>query len=410
MAKLAINGGPKLRKKPFPDWPQPNTRMLKEVTKVLKSGKWGIGSPAVAEFEKKFAELHNAKHALMVANGTVSLWVALKACGLKAGDEVIIPPYTFMATAVAVVLANGKPVFVDVDPETFNIDPKQIEAAITDRTKVIMPVHIGGMPSNMDAIKKIAKKHRLRIIEDAAQAHMAEWKGRRIGAIGDIGSFSFQSSKNMSGGEGGMVVSDNQELIDLCFTFSNCGRVRSGRWYEHRHMGANYRPNAFAAAVLNAQVETVVADTQKREKMGRYLDSRLAEIPGLKPQKRLKQVTMHGYHLYIFSYDSSAFDGVHRNDFLRALNAEGIDCGTGYVPLYKEGFMQLDPAEYPWAAGAKYGDIRLPGCEKVCNETGCWLYQSTLLADEKDMDDIANAMKKVRDNLPELKSAVVKKK
>ncbi|MGH7600332.1 MAG: DegT/DnrJ/EryC1/StrS family aminotransferase, partial [bacterium] len=219
MPHLALLGGAPTRKQPFPQWPLQRPGQLAALQQVWESGKWGVGSPFIAEFEKRFAEFQQAQYALSICNGTASLMIALKACGVRAGDQVIIPAYTFIATASAVLMVNAVPVFVDIDPETYNIDPAQIEAAITPTTRAIMPVHVAGQPADLDAILEIARRHQLPVVEDAAQAHGAEWKGRRVGAIGDIGSFSFQASKNLTAGEGGALVTDDKALIDLCFSY-----------------------------------------------------------------------------------------------------------------------------------------------------------------------------------------------
>ncbi len=212
MEKLAIFGGTPIRTKPFSSWPRITKGIKDNLFNTLENDGWGVGSEAVKNFEEKYAKFHDAKYAISTSSGTTALWVSLKAAGVKAGDEVILPPYTFIATGSSILMANAIPVFVDVDLDTFNMDPTKIEAAITEKTKVIMPVHIAGNPADMDAIMKIAKKHNIKVIEDAAQAHGAEWDGKKVGALGNAGIFSFQTSKNMSAGEGGIIISNNDEL------------------------------------------------------------------------------------------------------------------------------------------------------------------------------------------------------
>lgn len=402
MPHLALLGGTPTRTKPFPKWPLLRPEHAAALHQAWECGAWGIRSPHVAEFEKRFAEFQQAKYALAMCNGTASLWVALKACGVKAGDEVIIPPYTFIATASSVLMANAVPVFVDIDPDTYNLDPQLVEAAITPRTRALMPVHIAGQPADLDALTAIAARHGLQVIEDAAQAHGAEWKGRRVGALGEVGSFSFQSSKNMTAGEGGALVSDSKELMDLCFSYYNCGRVRDGAWYEHRVLGSNMRMTAWSAAVLLAQFATIEQDMRVRDRNALYLDRRLCEIPGIRPLLVHPHVTRHARHLYIFRYDAEAFNHLPREKFLQALQAEGIPAYKGYAPLYREPLFALDPREYPWIADRDYAGLHLPVCEHACNEEAVWLAQSVLLGTETDMEDIVRAVAKIHQNVAEL--------
>lgn len=402
MPHLALRGGTPVRKQPFPQWPQQRPGQLAALQQVLESGKWGVGSPFIAEFEKRFAEFHQAKYALSICNGTASLMIALKACGIKAGDQVIIPAYTFIATASSVLMVNAVPVFVDMDPETYNMDPAQIEAAITPTTKAIMPVHIAGQPANLDAIIDIARRHNLAVIEDAAQAHGAEWKGRRVGAIGNVGSFSFQSSKNLSAGEGGALITDDKALIDVCFSYQNCGRVREGAWYEHRVLGGNFRLGAFQAALLTAQLATLEEDMQRRDRHAHYLDERLREIPGIKPLLVHPHVTRHARHLYIFRYDAEAFEGLSRDRFIEALRAEGLYCHKGYTPLYREQLFALDPRQHPWIEGINYREMYLPVTERAGDEEAVWIPQSALMGTEKEVEDIVKAVAKVQAHVNEL--------
>lgn len=402
MGNLAISGGRPVRTKPFPAWPERSDRQIAMMTEVYNSGNWGVGSDYIRQFEARFAEFHQAKYGQAVMNGTAALWVAFKAVGVGYGDEVITTPYTFIATGSAVLMANGVPVFVDIDPDTYNIDASKIEAAITDKTKAIAAVHIAGSPADMDAITAIARKHDLAVIEDAAQAHGAEWKGRRVGAIGDIGTFSFQSTKNMCAGEGGICVTDDEALIDRCHSFANCGRVRGGKWYEHRVLGSNCRMPAICAGILLAQFDQIEEQMARRDRNASALTALLNEIDGVEPLKLHDGATRSAWHLYIFRYKAEAFDGVPRERFIEAMCAEGINCGSGYVPLYREELFQLDPREFPWLEGRDYRSLNLPVCENACDNESVWLFQSQLLGDESDMADVAAAIRKIRDNLDEL--------
>src|SRR5918993_629709 len=237
---LALLGGTPVRTKPFPTWPIYGKEEEQALLRTLHSGRWGkVDGSEVKTFERRFADAHAAKHGIAVVNGTVSLRIALLAAGIEPGDEVIIPPYTFFATASAVVEANATPIFADIDRATFNIDPAAIEASVTRRTRAIICVHLGGLPCDMDAIMAVAQRHGLVVIEDAAHAHGSAYKGRPVGAIGHLGSFSFQSSKNMTSGEGGIVVTNDDALADRCRMIHNCGRPVGGAWYEHHVISAN---------------------------------------------------------------------------------------------------------------------------------------------------------------------------
>ncbi len=403
MGNLAISGGTPVRTKPFPSWPERSDRQLEMITEVFNSPDWGVGSGHIRQFEERFAEFHHAKYGQAISNGTAALWVALKAAGVSAADEVIVPPYTFIATASAVLTANGVPVFVDIDPDTYNIDASKIEAAITNRTKAIIAVHIAGSPADMDAINAVAQKHDLAVIEDAAQAHGAEWKGRRVGAIGDVGTFSFQSTKNMCAGEGGICVTDDEGLADRCHSFANCGRVRGGKWYEHHVLGSNCRMPALCAAILLAQFDEVEDQMARRDRNAGVLTDLLSDIDGVDPLKLHAGATRSAWHLYVFRYRADGFDGVPREKFIEAMCAEGINCGAGYVPLYREELFQIDPRDFPWLEGRDYGALNLPVCEHACDHESVWLFQSQLLGDESDMHDVAAAVKKIRDYLDELK-------
>ncbi len=366
---------------------------------ALRSGKWGkLQGEEVAEFERRFAAVHGCKHAIGVVNGTVSLRIALMAAGIPAGSEVIVPPYTFLATATAVVEANAVPVFADIDLETLNLDPKAVEAAITPKTRAIIPVHMGGQPVNMDALMAIAKQHNAFVIEDAAHAHAALYRERPVGSIGHMGSFSFQSSKNLTCGEGGIITTNDDQLAEACRSIHNCGRITGGLWYEHHVMSANYRLGEFQGAVLNAQLDRLEEQTETRDRNGQYLAAKLSRLPGLHPQRRTAETTRHSYHLFLFRIDAQAF-GAPRAAVLKALQAEGIPvCGGYAVPLYRQPLF-LNKAFGPYLPDAgprlNYGAVRCPNCETICGEQGAWLEQSLLLGTSADMDDIARAFEKV---------------
>jgi len=401
---LAINGGEPVRKTAFPSWPVWDESDVQAVAETLRTGQWGIGGGAVAKFEQEFAAYQHARHCSCLVNGTAALEVALRSLGVEAGDEVIVPPYTFIATASACLMVNTVPVFVDVDPESYNLDPAQIEAALTDRTRAIIAVHIAGCPADMDGILAVARKHDLRVVEDAAQAVGAEWKGRRVGAIGDVGTFSFQSSKNLNCGEGGAVLSDDDELANRAWSLQNVGRVKEGAWYQHPVLGWNYRMTQMQGALLLSQMKRLDAQCATRSENAAYLSSLLAEIPGIDPPQPDPRVTRHAWHLYVMKYRQEQWGGLPRAKFIDALNAEGVRCSPGYVPLYKErAFRNPDVFNAAFAQASRkidYEQVNCPVTERACREEAIWLYQSLLLGSKADMDDIAAAVWKIRKSVP----------
>ncbi|HWQ93122.1 MAG TPA: DegT/DnrJ/EryC1/StrS family aminotransferase [Clostridia bacterium] len=410
-SSLALFGGRKTRTRPFHSWPVFDGNEEQRLLHALRSGKWGkLHGNEVAEFERRFAAMHGCKHAIAVVNGTVSLRIALMAAGIQAEEEVIVPPYTFLATATAVVEANAVPVFADIDLNTFNLDPKAVEAAITPRTRAIIPVHMAGQPADMEALMAIARKHKLVLIEDAAHAHAAIYKNQPAGSISDFGSFSFQSSKNLTSGEGGVIVTSNETYAEACRSIHNCGRIAGGVWYEHHVISGNYRLGEFQGAVLNAQLSRLEEQTITRDRNGRRLASRLAGIPGLYPQRRPAECTRHSYHLFLMRIAPEEF-GASRAAILKALEAEGVPVSSGYaLPLYRQPLF-LNRAFGPYLPQARktldYGGVSCPNCEKICYEQGAWLEQSLLLGQEGDMEDIADAFEKVYEHRDELRKAVI---
>jgi dTDP-4-amino-4,6-dideoxygalactose transaminase len=396
---LALFGGEKTRTRPFSAWPIFGAEEEERLLRTLRSGKWGkLHGDEVAEFERRFAAMHGRKHGIAVVNGTVALRVALMAAGIQAEDEVIVPPYTFLATATAVLEANAVPVFADVDLETFNLDPAAMEGAVTPRTRAVIPVHMGGQPAEMEPIMRMADRCHLTVIEDAAHAHGAKCGDRPAGSIGHLGCFSFQSSKNLTCGEGGIVITSDDRLAEACRSIHNCGRISGGLWYEHHIMSGNYRLGEFQGAVLNAQLDRLDAQTDTRDRNGRHLAQQLGRIPGIHPQQRPPACTRHSYHLFLFRIDAQAF-GAPRGAVLKALEAEGIPvCGGYALPLYRQPLF-LNKAFGPYLAQAStkldYGKVRCPNCETICSSQGAWLEQSLLLGTPSDMEDIVNAFRKV---------------
>ena len=409
MPALALRGGIPVRAEPFPAWPVCDGREERALIETLRSGVWGIPRPRVEEFEARFAAYCDARYATACTSGSTALILAIVACGIGAGDEVIVPPYTFIATATSVFMANAVPVFADIDPNTFNLDPAAVEAAITPRTKAIVPVHLGGCPCDMDGIMDVARKHGLRVIEDACQAHGAEWKGQKVGAIGDLGCFSFQSSKNLTCGEGGAVTSNDEALAAAVDSIYNVGRLPGKGFHEHFGLGTNFRMNEFQAALLLCGLERLPEQTALRNRNGALLRELLSGIPAIAMQISDPRVTAHAWHLFPFRYKKEQCKGVPREKFLAALKAEGIPCVAGYTPLYRAPLFQNArfgahgcPAACPFREGkADYSTVHLPVVEQVCGEM-LWLQQRILLGAEDDMRDIAKAIAKVVEHADDL--------
>jgi dTDP-4-amino-4,6-dideoxygalactose transaminase len=380
-------------------WPIFDETDVEAVTEVVRSGQWGNPDcgDTVAAFEEAFAAYCGTRYAVSCVNGSVSLRLALIACGVRPGDEVIVPPYTFIATASTVIEVNCVPVFVDIDPQTYNLDPKAIEAAITARTKVIVPVHFAGQACDMDAIMDIARRHGLRVIEDAAHGHGAAYKGRKLGSIGDVGSFSFQSSKNLTAGEGGIVVTNDEQLYATMRSLRNVGRVEGGQWYDHYNPGCNYRITQMQAVLLSSQLKRLETQTLLRDENGRYLNELLSDIEGITPLTRGHGETLHCYHLYIFKYDARYFNGLPKNAFVERLAAEGVPCFRGYPhPLYKQPlFQQKQFMCYAIPDEVDYTAVHCPVAERACQEA-VWILQHAMLGTREDMEAFATAIRKIQ--------------
>ncbi|MDQ7053010.1 MAG: DegT/DnrJ/EryC1/StrS family aminotransferase [candidate division KSB1 bacterium] len=405
--KLAIRGGEPVRKRPFPDWPIWNDTERRGLNRVLESGKWGsLQGQEVRQFEREFAKYQGAEFGIAVTSGSAALEVSLRAVGIEAYDEVLIPAYTFVATATAVLVNAAIPVFVDIDLETYNMSTTSLEQALTPSTRAIMPVHFAGRPANMDEIEQFARDHNLYIIEDAAQGWGAQWRGQGVGTFGDFGCFSFQSSKNISSGEGGIILTNDEELARMASSYMNCGRVEGAIWYAHYHLGSNYRMTEFQAAVLSGQLSRYDQQLEHRQQNMALLDNALQALEGVQPLTGDARITRHAGHIYIFRYNAEAFDMLSKEGFVSALQAEGIPCSGGYsLPLYKQPIFRnqsYGPFTKILREKARYENVNLPNTEKACFEEAIWLPQRVLLGSVEDMRDIVRAIEKIYDNRHEL--------
>lgn len=399
---------------PFPSWPIFDTHDEERVVRAVRSGHWGkLSGHEVVTFERRFAALHGAKFGIGVVNGSISLRLALIAAGLRADDEVIVPSYTFLASATSVVEANAVPVFADVELDTLNLCPQAFAAAITPRTRAVIVVHFAGLPADLDAILAIAKKHRLVVIEDAAHAHGASYKGTPVGAIGDAGSFSFQSSKNLTSGEGGFITTNRPDLAEAAVSLHNCGRRKEGLWYEHHINAVNYRLGELQGALLNTQLDRLVEQTQRRDENGQHLAARLARLPGVYPQKRDASCTRHAYHLFTFRIVAEEF-GLPRDVVLKALAAEGVGAGAGYpLPLYRQPLFlnkEFGPYLPQSRASLDYGQVKNTNCETICYQQGGWYNQTHLLGTTADVDAIADAWERIYEHRSALRDWAAKQK
>ena len=412
-SELALHGGKPVRTEGWLKWPVWNSDAEKPMISVLRSGNWYRGNGTKgSEFEKKYADLIGTNRVVATASGTAALETALHVMGVDAGDEVITSPYTFIATYNVVFNQKALPVFVDTDQETFNLNPDKIEEKVNERTKAILPVHILGLPADMNRINAIAKKNDLVVIEDACQAWLAEYEGKKCGTLGDIGCFSFQNSKHIPSGEGGAIVGNDDAIMDHCYSYHNCGRAHGKTMSEFRgypFLGGNKRMTEFQSVILISQMERAISDADKRLENALYLDSKLKEIPGIIPYKLTEGATRSAYHLYPFRYKKEHFDDLPREKFLAALTAEGIPCSGGYGQQYFDGLIEeaLSSRGYKRLFSAqrlnRYREElhNLPDNDQLTREA-VWFSQSMLLADRKDMDDIIHAVQKVYDNRKQL--------
>jgi len=392
--QLALLGGPATLTRRPPDWPIFDESDRNALNDVMESRVWGGYHESVGELEKQFAAYHGAAHGIALVNGTVSLEIALSAAGIKPGDEVIVPPITFVASATAILRIGAVPVFVDIDPETINLNPKEVADHINDRTRAIVVVHFAGHPADLDRLTELCDQHGLIMIEDCAHAHGAEWHERRVGSFGSFGSFSFQASKNMTAGEGGMLITNDAELAERARSIGNAGRRTGGAWYEHVRLGTNARLTGFQATLLLNQLQRLPKQVATRMERGARLREGLRKIPGLTstPEMLDERVTAHGLHLFSMNFDKQAYDGVSRSRMIEALQAEGLPVTAGYPqPIYRNELFKHHP----------HVVHDCPEAEDYCRKS-VWLPHNALLADEQWIDDALAAISKVRERADEL--------
>jgi perosamine synthetase len=410
--KLAILGGEPVRNdKSWPSWPYWDDKVVDSIVKTTKSRIWcriQSANGTVPTFEKKFSELIGAKFCVATGSGTQALHTCVEALGIGPGDEIITSPYTDPGTVASILAARALPVLADLDRESFQLDPADVERRISENTKAIMPVHMMGQPCDMDGIMAIAKKHNLKVIEDACESHLSEHRGRKLGTIGDLGCFSFQSSKTIACGEGGAVVGNDEELMDKCYTVHNHGTSRRGRTEV---AGPKYRMNEFEASVLLGQWPGIMERYQRRNENAAYLTVRLKDVPGILPQKLYDGTNSGSWYLYAMSYRKEHFNDADRGKFLKAVAAEGVSLSPYLAnglhrepwiehilnqPVYKKMFSEKRLEEYRQ-------QVPCPVCDQVCQEMAMIWATGPLLAEREDMDNIADAIIKVYENRDKLR-------
>ncbi|MCL2305836.1 MAG: DegT/DnrJ/EryC1/StrS family aminotransferase [Planctomycetaceae bacterium] len=416
--KPAILGGTPMSTASFSGWPILQGDEEANVLETLRSGHWFRGysnQGMVAEFEKEFAAINGAKACVATANGTGALIAALAALDIGPGDEVITTPYTFIATINSIIAHFALPVPIDVDPDTFQLDGKLADAAWSENTRCLLPVHIGGLPANMDDILAVGKKRNIRVIEDACQAHLGRWKGKNLGTLGHAGCFSFQVSKNLSGGEGGAVLTNDEDFAERVYRcHNNCSGRRTNPLdsTQGQVRAFNFRMAEFPASVLRAQLKHIEQFAEVREENGRYLNRLLAEIPGVYPTKIPEDGTRSAWHLYMFRIDPEKF-GIDRNLFIQAMGAEGIHGGGGgYGYGTAKHWIEFVRNSYATPAGKRiYSKAvlddwaervgALPQAQKVVSQ-GVWFSQNMLLGPKTNMDIIADAARRIQKNAAEI--------
>lgn len=404
MSKLAIIGGDPVREAPFHGWPIYGVEEEENLLRTLKTNKWQVGKRTgiINEFEEAFAAYHEASVAVACTNCTQALEIALSVSGVKAFDEVIVPAYTFIATASAVAKIGAVPVFADINPDTLLIDPASIEKLITTKTKAIVPVHFAGQMADLKRISDIATKYGLVLVEDAAQAHGAKRSGRYPGFCGPA-TFSFQYSKNMTAGEGGIIISKDSSFIEKCWEYIWHGRKKGGLWFEHFETTSNYRITEWSAAVLLAQLGRLSDQNKRRAENAAYLSEDLRKDGFLLPCAVDDEIEVHARHLFPMRINRDVFDDVSKERLVGVLSSEGMPIVSGYMfPLYKNPAFQkgrwgIRGLDY----SSTYTEINLPQTEKVCLDV-VWIVHNVLLGTKEDMDDIVKGIRKVAEHVDEL--------
>lgn len=387
---LAIHGGTPVRTKKFDTWPRVTALDRGVLHAAVMAADFHSGGRRRL-FEDQFAADCGVKHCFCVANGTVSLELILRAYGIGYGDEVILPPYTFVATLSSIVFAGATPVFADIARESYLLDPKAVEQKITSRTRAVVAVAVAGCPPMIDELEDLCRRHGLRLIMDAAQAVGAAWQNRRICACGDVASVSCQNTKNLTCGEGGIITTNDDALAEQLALILDGGQKNG----VYLHVGQDHLMGELTASVLLSQYQKLESEIALRERNAAYLSGRLKDLPFVHSAAYDARITRHAYHLYLMRFDRDvlAEKGIDRRRFLKALNAEGIPISAGYMPLYT--FPCATSADTERTIGGKIDVSPLTECQRASYEEAAWLTQNLLIGGFAEMDDVADAMIKV---------------
>jgi dTDP-4-amino-4,6-dideoxygalactose transaminase len=409
VATLAINGGTPVRATPYPSWPQTDDdEYVAAVSEVVRSGVWGgFPEPGLhgSAFEEAFATYQGGRHGILMMNGTVTMEVACKALGIGWGDEVIIPALTFAATAYAPMAAGALPVIVDVTPDTWTIDPDLVEAAITDRTRAIIPVHLGHQMADMDRIMEIARRHGLAVIEDCAHAHGQRWRDHGAGCIGDVGSFSHQSSKILTSGEGGTLLTNDDDLARRAHSLIDCGRAKDTDEKDFT-FGANYRLSELNAALLEVAMRRFPVQQEQRAIAGKAFEAMAAGIPGVTTMPVDARVTRWSFYNYILKIDPDAFAGRTNGVVCAAMEAEGIEAEVQYPSMNRYELFQPSLSRLPVAV--EHADrldpttMSFPVAEAAGQRESVYFMETTFRDGERGVRDAAEALAKIQANAAEL--------
>ncbi|MBQ9335941.1 MAG: DegT/DnrJ/EryC1/StrS family aminotransferase [Lentisphaeria bacterium] len=374
MANLAILGGPRCvpenQTLPVRPWPPRNEETAEKLKELYLSGQWSFNSPKEQEFENAFARYHGAKYGVFMANGTTTLECSLAALGVGPGDEVIVPALTWMATALAAYYVGATPVIVDIDPATLCIDPAKIEAAITPKTKAIIPVHVYGSTADLEKILDIANRHGIPVIEDCAHMQGGFWNGRGVGSWGAVGSFSFQQSKTMASGEGGICITNDEKLAEKIYLLKHIGYVRGIKQGQAIRAPEglichNYRATAFQALILLEQLKELPQIIRTYGEHARLLTDMLQDVPGVRIQSPGRLADPQGYYSLHFIFDGEQFAGIDKKTINDACTAEGFSIGNGtHGPVYRHALFNLTPGQFRFAEGNS-----CPVCEKIFAKT-----------------------------------------
>ncbi|NHJ20710.1 MAG: DegT/DnrJ/EryC1/StrS family aminotransferase [Candidatus Lokiarchaeota archaeon] len=394
-------------RKNFPKWPIYNDEDIEALTNVINSGNWWCGAPGAHQgnnvwaFQEEFSKLQGAKYCVAVCNGTVAIEAALMGLDIGLGDEVIVPDYTFVASASAVIATNAIPIFCDIDPETLVLDVNKIEKLISKRTKAIVPVHLGGNPTDMEPLMEIATKLDLCVVEDCAHAHGSVYKDKKVGNWGNAGAFSFQASKVLTSGEGGAILCNTEELADKIYSYIDCGRKKNQHFYKHFSYGTNYRMTEYQAAVLRTQIKKFPTQHELRNENARYLMNKLNEIDGIKTMKPTLGTTSLGWYVFPIVFEPDKFGGMTKLEFKRKLNRNGIPTDDNYPPLHSLDCFKvpnlkkgIDYSDANWG-GEKSSDINFPIVSDIFSRS-IEFPQQMLLASKEKLDNVVDFVKSLK--------------